>query len=65
MNKIDKAIKERINTFHGIYYDIGIQLDNFTTDELIDYYKERYENSLRNYIVEQIIANEINKIKYK
>lgn len=65
MNKIKKAIQERENTWYGIYHDIGVQLDKFTTDELISYYIEKNENSLRNYIVEQIIVSEINKLRYK
>lgn len=65
-SKIDKAIKSRKITHYGIYSDIGTALDQFTTEELADYYINtlKGESDLRYYIEQQIIAGEINKIKY-
>ena len=64
-NEVEKAIKHRKATYHGIYSDIGTVLDNFTTQELADYYINvlGYESSLRYYLEQQIIASEINKSK--
>ena len=65
-NKIDKAIKSRKITHYGIYSDIGTALEQFTTEELADYYINtlKSESDLRYYLEQQIIAGEINKIKY-
>lgn len=66
-NKVNKAIRCRKQTHYGIYSDIGIVLDKFTTAELVDYYTNtlKNESDLRYYIEQQIILGEINKIKYE
>lgn len=64
-NEIAKAIRNREETYHGIYSDIGCVLDNFTTEQLTDYFINILgcESSLRYYLEQQIIAAEINKEK--
>lgn len=64
-NEVEKAIKNREETYHGIYSDIGCVLDNFTTEQLTDYYINvlGYESSLRYYLEQQIISAEINNEK--
>lgn len=58
---VEIALKNRQNTYHGAYCDIGVVLDNYSTQELIDYFMIENESILRNYIEEQIISDEINK----
>lgn len=61
---IDKAIKERNTTYNSIYSDIGLALDKFSTEELAKYYLEKFgDGGLRYFLEQQIIANEINKLK--
>ena len=64
-NEIEKAIRNREETYHGIYSDIGCVLDNFTTEQLTDYFINVLgcESSLRYYLEQQIIAAEINNDK--
>lgn len=64
-NEVEKAIKNRKTTYNGIYSDIGLALDKFSTAELADYYINVLgcESSLRYYLEQQIIASEINKAK--
>lgn len=64
-NGVEKAIQNRKITHYGIYSDIGTALDGFTTQELADYYINilKNESDLRYYLEQQIIANEINKLK--
>lgn len=64
-NEVEKAIKNRKNTHNGIYSDIGIALDKFSTTELVDYYINVLgcESSLRYYLEQQITASQINKLK--
>lgn len=64
-NGVEKAIKSRKETYHGIYSDVGTVLDDFTTEQLTDYYINILgcESSLRYYLEQQIIAAEINKSK--
>lgn len=63
-NEIEKAIKNRKATHNSIYSDIGIALDRFSTEELAKYYLEKFgDGGLRYFLEQQIIANEINKIK--
>ena len=64
-NEVEKAIKNRKQTYHGIYSDIGTVLDKFSTQELVEYYVNVLgcESSLRYYLDQQIIAAEINKEK--
>lgn len=60
-------IQQEINnmqiTHYGYFHDIGIVLEKFSTEELIKYYLQNNESSLRNYIEEQIINEEIMKRK--
>lgn len=61
---IDKAIKQRETTYHGIYSDVGRVLDKFSTEELAKFYLEKFGDSgLRYFLEQQIITNEINKSK--
>lgn len=64
-NEVEKAIKNRKTTYNGIYSDVGTVLDNFTTEQLVDYYINVLgcENPLRYYLEQQIIASEISKLK--
>lgn len=64
-NEVEKAIKNRKTTYNGIYSDVGTVLDNFTTEQLADYYINVLgcESSLRYYLEQQIIASEISKLK--
>ena len=64
-NEVEKAIRNREETYHGIYSDIGCVLDNFTTEQLKDYFINVLgcESSLRYYLEQQIIAAEINNTK--
>lgn len=65
INKVDRAIKNRKTTHNSIYSDIGVALDKFSTVELVDYYINvlSCEGTLRYYLEQQIIANEISKLK--
>lgn len=64
-NEVEKAIRNRKETYNSIYSDIGTALDKFSTEELVDYFINILgcESSLRYYLEQQIIANEINKSK--
>ena len=64
-NEVEKAIKSRKETYHGIYSDVGTVLDDFTTEQLTDYYINILgcESSLRYYLEQQIIASEISREK--
>ena len=64
-NEVEKAIKNRKTTYNGIYSDVGTVLDNFTTEQLVDYYINVLgcESPLRYYLEQQIIASEIEKTK--
>lgn len=64
-NEVEKAIKNRKTAYNGIYSDIGVVLDRFSTEELTYYYMNVLgcESSLRYYLEQQIIASEINKVK--
>lgn len=63
-NEVEKAIKNREETYHGIYSDIGTALDRFSTEELAKYYLDRFgDGGLRYFLEQQIIAAEINKLK--
>lgn len=61
------ALNNRKTTYHGIYCDVAVALEKFSTLELVDYYIKTlgYEDNLRNYLEEKIIADEINKSKMK
>ena len=65
VNEVEKAIRNREETYHGFYSDIGCVLDNFTTEQLKDYFINVLgcESSLRYYLEQQIIAAEINNTK--
>lgn len=63
-NEVEKAIRNRKETYNGIYSDIGTALDKFSTEELAKYYLEKFgDGGLRYFLEQQIIANEINKAK--
>lgn len=63
-NEVEKAIKSRKETYRGIYSDVGIALDVFSTEELTKYYLDRFgDGGLRYFLEQQIIAAEINKLK--
>lgn len=63
-NEIEKALKNRKATYNGIYSDIGIVLENFTTEELAKFYLEKFgDGGLRYFLEQQIIAGEISKLK--
>ncbi len=64
-NEVEKAIQNRKQTYNGIYSDIGLVLDKFSTEELMKFYVGKYgESTIRYYLEQQIIAGEINKEKY-
>ena len=61
MKKIYDAILNREKTYHGIFHDVGIVLDQFTTAELIQHFIDINGDSiLRTYVEEQIINGLIN-----
>ena len=63
-NEVEKAIRNREETYHSIYSDIGTALDRFSTEELAKYYLDRFgDGGLRYFLEQQIIAAEINKLK--
>ena len=65
-NEVEKAIRSRKETYHGIYSDIGTVLDKFSTKELAKYYLEKFgDGGLRYFLEQQIIAAEISKEKEK
>ena len=62
---IREELNNRIKTYHGIYSDVGIVLDKFSTQELVDYYinELKLEGNLRYFLEQEITANEISKEK--
>ena len=63
-NEVEKAIRNRKETYHGIYYDIGTVLDKFSAEELAKYYLEKFgDGGLRYFLEQQIIASEISREK--
>ena len=63
-NEVEKAIRNRKETYHGIYSDIGTVLDKFSTEELAKYYLEKFgDGGLRYFLEQQIIASEISREK--
>lgn len=63
-----RLVRSREHTYHSAYADIGMVLDNYTTDELIEYLKNNEpggESSLRNYVESQIIGAQINRERYQ
>ena len=63
-NEVEKAIRNREETYHSIYSDIGTALDRFSTEELAKYYLDRFgDGGLRYFLEQQIISAEINKLK--
>lgn len=61
------SLNNRKTTYHGIYCDVAVALEKFSTSELVNYYINilGYEDNLRNYLEEKIIADEIYKSKMK
>lgn len=63
-NPIDKALANRDKTCNGIYSDVGMALDAFSTLELAEHYIQHFGDSALRYFLEQeIIAAEISKEK--
>lgn len=63
-NEVEKAIKNRKETYNGIYSDIGTALDKFSTEELAKFYLEKFgDGGLRYWLEQQIVASEISKLK--
>lgn len=63
-NPIDAAIKSKKGKGPHIYAEVGSALDEFSTLELAQYYIERLgEGVLRNFISQEIISNEISKVR--
>ena len=63
-NEVEKAIQNREETYHGIYSDVGVVLDKFSTEELAKYYLEKFgDGGLRYFLEQQIIASEISREK--
>lgn len=61
---IDKALASRRETYNGIYSDVGIALEAFSTSELAEYFIKRFgDGGLRYFLEQQIIAAEINAEK--
>lgn len=62
VKSIHHAIKNREKTHYGIYHDIGVVLDVFSTIELFKYYIAIIgETSIRSYLEEGIIVDVIHK----
>lgn len=62
---VDNAIQNRKETHNGLYSDIGLVLDKFSTEELTAYFIRKYgESSIRYFLEQQIISGEINRIRY-
>lgn len=73
--KIDDRINDNLQIYeelskmqlstNGIYSDVSVVLEKYNLEQLIHYYLDRvmngHEITLRSYIEEQIIADEINK----
>ena len=63
-NEVEKAIRNRKETYNGIYSDIGTALDKFSTEELANFYLEKFgDGGLRYWLEQQIVASEISKLK--
>ena len=63
-NEVEKAIRNRKETYNGIYSDVGVVLDKFSTEELVKFYLEKFgDGGLRYWLEQQIIASEISKLK--
>ena len=66
--QISDLIHNRENTYSGIYSDLGKVFDKISTEDLIRHFIEVIMKGndfyLRDFIVEKIIATEINKLKY-
>ena len=62
IKSISEEINNRDKTYYGIYHDVGVVLDNFSTFELFKYYiSVTGETSIRSYLEEGIIADVIHK----
>ena len=63
-NAVEKAIKNKKETYHGIYSDIGVAIEKFSTEELVRYYLEKFgDGGLRYWLEQQIVASEISKLR--
>lgn len=66
ITKIQNELKNRKHTHFGIYSDVGIAIEKFSTVELLQYYISICgEAGIRSYIETGIIENEISKERYK
>lgn len=66
ITNIRVQIANRENTHYGLYHDVGTVLDNYSTFELYVFFTKVFgEGAARYYFENQIIANEINKERYK
>lgn len=66
ITNIRVQIANRENTHYGLYHDVGTVLDNYSTFELYVFFTKVFgEGAIRYYFENQIIANEINKGRYK
>lgn len=66
ITNIRVQIANRENTHYGLYHDVGTVLDNYSTFELYVFFTKVFgEGAVRYYFENQIIANEINKERYK
>lgn len=66
--EIKIAIANRKQSPHGIYSQVGTVLEPFSTNDLLHYYVEEvmngYDYCVRDYLVNGIISDLINKLKY-
>lgn len=62
-NDIQYNIDNRKETHHGIYHDMGVVLDNYTTLDLVKFYLNSNESDLRHYVTQGLIAKEIYKVR--
>lgn len=64
-NEVENALGNLNETYNGIYSDVGLALDKFSTEELAEYYINVLGcgSSLRYYLEQQITAAEISKRK--
>lgn len=64
--EISNRIANRKQSRHGIYCDIGEALSPVSTEDLINYFIKEVmqgsDTSIRSYIENQIIADEISKL---
>lgn len=63
---VESAIQNCKRTHNGLYCDIELALEAFSTKELAEFYIAKYgQSTIRYYLEQGIIAGEINRIKYE